>query len=335
MRALPGTGGGDTAAVPPLRRMEAVSMPIPDFQGHLRLRAPRAEELAHRPSCCLTPRDLEILDAATVHPLLTADLVGLALFPPDRADPRYASSRAYARLRSLWLWGYLDRFVLPAPRGYLGSVPDLFALGAEGRRLVTRRPQSTLRPSRANPEELDVRFVRHELLIATVWAHLRALARTGRLRSCHWKPERVWRRSKLYVRQPTGGERLRVLPDGSAELAYPDGGTRLCAVEIDRGTLTNDDLGRKLRAWEAYVRGGRLARDSGHRDASLVVLVEDWGTLSARWNLGRETIPEPSWGRYLIAQTELLAPERFAAEAGWLSLDGQYHRLLDGLLPLG
>ncbi len=309
-------------------------MLLPEFQGRLLLRPPKDEELVRRPSCCLTPRDLEILDAANRHPLLTADLVGLAFFPPDRADPRHASSRAYARLRRLWLWGYLDRFALPAPRGYLGGVPDLFALGAEGRRLVTRPLYGALRPARAKPEDLDVRFVQHELLIAAVWAQLRSLMRTGRLRSCRWTPERAWRTAQVYVRQPDESERLRVLPDGSATLVYPDGTARLCAVEIDRGTLTNDDLGKKLRAWEGFVRGGRLAKDYGHPDASLVVLVENWGTLSARWKLGRETVPEQSWSRYLLGRAELLVPERFAGEAGWLALNGQYHTLLDGLLPV-
>jgi hypothetical protein len=327
--------GDGAAALPPRRRVRVVTVLLGEFQGHLSRRPPTQDELARRPSCRLTPRDLEILEAANGHPLLTAELVGLALFPPDRADPRYASSRAYARLRSLWLWGYLDRFTLPAPRGYVGGVPDLFALGPQGRHLVTRRLQSRLRPARAKPEELDVRFVQHELLVATAWAHLRALVRTRRLCACRWTPERAWRTPRRYARDPADGERLRVLPDGAAALAYLDGTERLCAVEIDRGTLTNDDLGKKLRAWEGYVGGGHLARDHGRSDATLLVLVDDWGTLAARWKLGREAVPERSWGRYLLGRTELLAPGRFADEVGWLALDGQYHALLDALLPRG
>ena len=307
-------------------------MLLPEFQGHLVRRMPTAEELNRRPSCSITPRDLDILVAAGVHGLLTADLVGLAFFPPDRADPRHASSRAYVRLQRCWLWGYLDRYVLPAPRGTHGGVPDLFALGSEGLRLVLRRDVRAVAPAKRRVDELDVHFVHHELTVATLWAHLQALVRTGRLRSCRWTPERAWRAADLRFPDASGGS-LRVLPDGYAELGYVDGTVRGCAVEIDRCTLSGERFRRKLRAWERYVSGGQLARDRGHQDSSFVVVTASWERLRELWKAGRQDIPEEDWGRYLFGTTEVLSPERFAMEAAWLSLDGEYRPLLAGLLP--
>ena len=307
-------------------------MPVPEFQGRLVRRLPTEHELAHRTSCSLTSRDLAILTAAGVQSLLTAELVGLAFFPPDQADPRYASSRVYARLQRCWLWGYLDRYVLPAPRGTVGGVPDLFALGREGVRLVTRRVRPAVPPAETRPEDLDVRFVQHELTVAAVWAHMQALVRTGRLRACRWTPERVWRAANVYVPDPLGSGPLRVLPDGSAELEDAGGTVRCCAVEIDRGTLSPERFARKLRAWEGYV-GAQPARAHGRAEASFVVLCETRDDLNERWKAARQTVPEASWRRYLFGTTNLLAPGRFDADQAWLSLDGEYCALLASLLP--
>lgn len=307
-------------------------MAIPEFQGHLVRRLPTEEELAHRTSCSLTARDLEILTAAGVLSLLTAELVGLAYFPPDQADPRYASSRAYARLQRCWLWGYLDRYVLPAPRGMVGGVPDLLALGPEGVRLMAQRVRPAVPPAETRPEDLDVRFVQHELTVAAAWASMQALVRTGQLRACRWTPERCWRAANVYVPDPLGPRPLRVLPDGSAELEYPDGTVRLCAVEIDRGTLKQERFARKLRAWESYV-GAKLARSHGRDEASFVVLCETRAGLTERWKTARQTVKEAGWRRYLFGTTELLAPGRFGSDLAWLSLAGEYCALLAGLLP--
>jgi hypothetical protein len=307
-------------------------MTIPEFQGHLVRRTPTSEELARRASCRLSPRDLDILAAVGVQGLLTAELVGLAFFPPKRSDPRHASSRAYARLRQCWLWGYLDRYVLPAPRGSLGGVPDLFALGGEGVRLVTRHRPGMLPPAHTRAEDLDVRFVQHELTVATVWACLQALVRAGRLGACRWTPERAWRAANVRVPAGLNRQALRVLPDGSAELAYPDGAVRSCAVEIDRGTLSEERFLRKLRSWERYVTASLPGGDDAF-DASFVVLTETWDGLTARWQAGRQVVPEAHWGRYLFGTTELLTVERFGADQAWLALTGEYCALLDGLLP--
>jgi hypothetical protein len=152
------------------------------------------------------------------------------------------------------------------------------------------------------------------------------------VRACRWTPERCWRAANVYVPDPLGHRPLRVLPDGSAELEYPDGTVRLCAVEIDRGTLKQERFARKLRAWEGYV-GAHLARAHGRDEASFVVLSETRAGLTERWKTARQTVNEAGWRRYLFGRTELLAPGRFGADQAWLSLAGEYCALLAGLLP--
>jgi hypothetical protein len=156
--------------------------------------------------------------------------------------------------------------------------------------------------------------------------------RTGQLRACRWTPERCWRAANAYVPDPLGSRALRVLPDGSAELEYSDGTVRLCAVEIDRGTLKQERFARKLRAWEGYV-GAPLARDHGRDEASFVVLSETREGLTRRWKTARQMVPEGSWRRYLFGTTDLLAPGSFGSNQAWLSLAGEYCALLAGLLP--
>jgi hypothetical protein len=102
-------------------------------------------------------------------------------------------------------------------------------------------------------------------------------------------------------------------------------------VEIDRGTLTVERFQRKLRAWEAYVGSGRFGADWGHADGSLVVLVESWDRLRGIWKAGRQQVPEGRWARYIFSTLDVLAPNRFGRADVWLSMRGEYARLLDEL----
>lgn len=306
-------------------------MTLPAFQGRLTRRQPGPAQLDRRPSCRLTPRDMELLVAVGLHGLLTADLLGLAFFSPDATNANLVSSRLYGRLRRCWLWGYLDRYTLPAPRGALGAVPDLFALGPEAAPLVARVDERALPPADWRPEELDIHFLRHELTVATFWAHLQALVRLRQLRACRWTPERLLRARGIRVRDAATGESLPVLPDGYAELIDASGVRRRLAVEIDRGTLSGARFRRKLRAWERY--GGWRGRESDEPACSYLVVTTSWKRLGELWKAGRQEVPEEGWRRYLFADADVLALERFAAAGSWLSLDGEYCALLDGLLP--
>lgn len=312
--------------------MQTAPLLLPPFQGHLVRRPPTEGEVTSRGSCVLTQRDLDIIAATGLHGFLTASLVGLAFFTPLAGTQRRPTSRAFERLRLLWLWGYLDRYVLPAPRGTLGNVPFLYALGTSGLPYVGPSPTKNVMAPRYL-EQLDPRFVQHELAAAAVWAHLQAQVQTGQLVACRWTPERVLRGQRQRVQDPATQQWLPVLFDGYAELEHEDGQVRCCMVEIDRGTLTVDRFHRKLRAWESYIGSGRFTADWGHADGSLVVFVESWGRLRELWKAGRRLIPESRWDRYLFATLNILAPDRFGAADGWLSLRSEYTSLLDGLRP--
>jgi hypothetical protein len=73
-----------------------------------------------------------------LHGFLTTDLIELAFFPPRRGSRSWASSKAYERLRELWLWGYLERIELPVARVLGGRRPFLYALGHQAVPIVER-----------------------------------------------------------------------------------------------------------------------------------------------------------------------------------------------------
>src|SRR6266542_4456131 len=86
------------------------------LRGHMVRRLPTAADVSTRSPIVLTPRDVEILAGVHLHGFLTTELVELAFFPPTSTDRCSPSSRAYQRLRELWLWGYLERVELPVAR---------------------------------------------------------------------------------------------------------------------------------------------------------------------------------------------------------------------------
>lgn len=306
------------------------SLFLPPFQGRLVRRLPSPADLVDRGSCCLGCRDLEILAAVGLHGLLTASLIGLAFFAPAAGASRRPTSRAFGRLRQLWLWGYLDRYDLPAPRGMLGRVPCLYALGAAGLPHAGRRLDGLCAPVSHRPEQLDPRFVQHELTAAAVWAHLQAQVGAGRLVACRWTPERVLRARATRVQDPATGHWLPVLFDGYSELEQRDGTVRRLMVEIDRGTLTIERFRRKLRAWELSLGGEQTARQWGGDGCALLVLTETWERLRGLYRAGRLEVPARHWARYLLATVDVLSPDRFARAGQWLTLDGDYVGVLTG-----
>jgi hypothetical protein len=95
------------------------------------IRRPTPAELAHRTSVVLTRRDVQLLVALHRFGFLTSELIELAFFPPIGPDRRSPCTRAYGRLRALWLSGYVERVELPQ-QGSGGRLPYLYALGRLG-----------------------------------------------------------------------------------------------------------------------------------------------------------------------------------------------------------
>src|SRR3954452_21824615 len=126
---------------------------VQELRGHYVRRLPTAKEISARQPIVLTERDRQLLVAVHQHGFLTTDLVELAFFPPRHGSRSSASSKAYERLRNLWLWGYLERVELPVARVLGGRRPFLYLLGCQGVAYVEQRIASAKLP--VQPRRLD------------------------------------------------------------------------------------------------------------------------------------------------------------------------------------
>jgi len=171
------------------------------------------------------PRDQEILVAVHQHRFLTTELIELAFFPPPPEGPRASEcTRAYDRLRCLWLWGFLERIELPVSRHLGGRQPYLYALGRRGVPYMEAARTDDGGPVRApRTDHMADAFVDHGLLVAGVWAHLVAALRGSRATSFRWLAERELRARGWWVEDPRTGRRLPVLPDGYLAFGLPGG----------------------------------------------------------------------------------------------------------------
>src|SRR5712692_2032654 len=158
---------------------------VQELRGHYVRRLPTPLEISTRSPIVLTERDRQLLVAVHQHGFLTTDLVELAFFPPSAGSRSSASSKAYERVRDLWLWGYLERVELPVARVLGGRRPFLYSLGVQAVPIVEQRMGTAVLPVQARRlDRLDHVFVDHDLKAAALWANLRAQLR-GR-RGCRW-----------------------------------------------------------------------------------------------------------------------------------------------------
>lgn len=246
---------------------------VQELRSHFVRRLPTSVELATRSPIVLTERDQQLLVAVHQHGFLTTDLVELALFPPRCGSRSSASSKAYERLRELWLWGYLERLELPIARALGGRRPFLYALGRAGVPYVEARIGTwslAVQPRRF--DRLDHVFVDHDLKAAAVWANVWAQLR--RRRGCRllWLGERELRARRIRVRSPSTSYWLPFLPDAYFEVTYPSGDVQACLVEIDMGTLTLRRFARKVEAFETALDDGVFQRYFKRHDFEVLVL---------------------------------------------------------------
>jgi len=202
----------------------------------------------------LTERDRRILVAVHVQGFMTTELVELAFFPASGNTRSSPSSKAYERLRELWLWNYLERVELPVARVLGGRRPFLYSLGQPGVRFVERRIGTVALPVQARRlDRLDHVFVDHDPQAAAFWANLAAQRRTftPTVRWWTWLGERELRARRMQVRNPERGFWLPFLPDAYFEVVHADGRVQCGIVEVDMGTLTLRRFARKVRAFEA------------------------------------------------------------------------------------
>ena len=302
------------------------------FRAGLVRRVPAPEELAKRKLLVLTDRDRELLNAVYTHGFLTTELVQLAFFPATGPDGRRSpSSKAYERLRKLWLFAYLERVELPMARSQGGRCPFLYALGRRGVDLVTATGGGTAAVRLRRFDRLDHVFVDHDLKSAALWANLKALIRdeyAGRVRHFRWISERELRARRLRVRDPQrAGRWLPFLPDGFFELWYASGMVQCVLVEIDMGTLSLDRFRRKLRAFEAFLAQDLFHRSFGRSHFEVAVLTTSRRRLDHLWQATRQEVADVRWRDYQFATLDVLDPDEFP-DADWISADNEWQTLL-------
>lgn len=305
----------DTTTVRPLR-------------DHMVQRIPTAREQATRQALSLTSRDEAILAAIATHGLLTTELIEMAFFPTPtdiRAQRGAPCSRAYHRLRQLWLWEFVERIELPVARVLGGRRAYLYALSELGHQHVAGQVDSSADvPEPRRLDRLDARFLEHDLRIGRLWANMQALVRQGRFRACHWTPERYLHARDIKVSDPKTGRPVAVLPDGYVELVRQNGSVLSAMVEIDMGTLTHTQFRRKLRAFQVYTTTGLYQRDWRRDDCTYLVLTTSHQRRKNLWKLARQEIGSRSWPHYWFATAAVLTPSEFVESDAWLALDGTY-----------
>src|SRR5215471_151869 len=187
---------------------------VQELRGQYVRRLPTSAEISSRSPIVVTERDRQVLVAVHQQGFLTTDLVELAFFPPLNGSRASASSKAYERLRDLWLWRYLERVELPVARVLGGRRPFLYAISQEAVPLVESRIGSWRLPVQPRRlDRLDHVFVDHDLKAAALWANIRrALIHRGGCRWL-WLGERELRAKRMRVRSPQNNYWLPFLPD--------------------------------------------------------------------------------------------------------------------------
>ena len=241
---------------------------VQELRGQYVRRLPTAKEIATRSPIVITERDRQVLVAVYQQGFLTTDLVELAFFPPRNGSRSSASSKAYERLRELWLWGYLERVELPVARVLGGRRPFLYALGQQAVPIVESRMGSwTLPVQPRRLDRLDHVFIDHDLKAAALWANVKvALIRRGGCRWL-WLGERELRAKRMRVRSP--GRLLAAVPTRRVLRGpLPERRRTGVLVEIDMGTLTLRRFARKVQAFEAALEDQVLPPPLPERERS-------------------------------------------------------------------
>src|SRR6266851_3539795 len=268
---------------------------VQELRDHYVRRLPTPAEISTWSPIVLTERDVQVLVSVHQHGFLTTDLVELAFFPPTNGSRSSASSKAYERVRDLWLWGYLERVELPVARVLGGRRPFLYALGLQGVPCVEARIGTAVLPVQPRRlDRLDHVFVDHDLKAAALWANLRTQLR-GR-RGCRWLwiGERELRAKRMRVRH--GEYWAPFLPDGYFEVIYPSGDIQACLVEIDMGTLTLRRFARKMQAFETALEDEVFRRHFKRDDFEVLVLAQSRRRIEALRQVARRVVPNERHG---------------------------------------
>jgi hypothetical protein len=270
---------------------------VQELRGHYVRRLPTSTEISTRSPIVLTERDRQLLVAVHQHGFLTTDLVELAFFPPSNGSRSSASSKAYERVRDLWLCGYLERVELPVARVLGGRRPFLYSLGVQAVPIVEQRIGTAVLPVQPRRlDRLDHVFVDHDLKAAALWANVRAQLRGRRGCTWLWIGEREPRAKRIRVRARQADHWLPFLPDGYFEVIYPSGDVQACLVEVDMGTLTLRRFARKVQAFETALDDEVFRRHFKREDFEVLVLTQSRRRAEALRHVARRVVPNERHG---------------------------------------
>lgn len=292
------------------------------LRGHLVRLLPGWRDLEARCPIALTDRDRQLLRSIYAAGFLTADQVATAYFGSrDRAG-----SAAYARLRELWLWGYVDRIQRPVAPAIGGSRPVLQALGPAGVPVVAAQvPGGSRAVQRRRLDRLDDLFVDHDLHAASLLANVTADMRSSSclIRSWSWWSERELRARADRVWDVTNGCWLPFLPDAIVVFVYPDGEHQVCLIEIDMGSQTLRRFRRKVRAFELLLGVGHFQERWGSPTFEVIVLTTTAARLDNLWRVCREEVPPDRRHLYSLATFDILEPSRWLEGGEFRTLENE------------
>jgi hypothetical protein len=298
------------------------------LRDHVVRRIPTPAELRQRRPMVVTDRDRRILEAIADFGFLPTDLIVRAFFPAKEAA-LVPTSAAYARIRLLWLWGFLDRVELPVARIVGGRRPFLYALGARGVRWVNdRRGPDEPAVQRRRPDRLDDRFLDHDLTVARFWVHVLEELRGSYAVLERWLAETTIR-SWWSVPSHDGGRPWPSgIPDGIAEIRYPDETIQCMVVEVDMDTVPLRRFARKLQGFEDARTHGQLQDRLGYADFEVVVLAPTRARIAHLATAARQVVSPERWASYRFAPVAVL-DQVLPRTACWVDLADQTSPLLD------
>lgn len=298
-------------------------------RGHLVRRVPSRDELGERPPIVLTHRDRQILEALADFGFLSTELITRAFFPPEASGRSSPASVAYARLRLLWLWSYVERIELPVARTFGGRRPFLYALGPRGVPWVPEhRATGEGAVTRRRLDRLDERVLDHDLIVAAFWAHLVALLRTTRATLERWVSESTLRAWREQARRGRRERAPSALADGIAEIRYPDDTAQCCLLEVDLGTETLRRFARKVSGFEDYWVSGDFRERFGYDDFEVIVVSPSDRRRNHLRQVAGQLVSPARWAFYRFGTVAALAATD-AAAPNWVDLRNQWSPLLD------
>lgn len=138
---------------------------------------------------------------------------------------------------------------LPVPGG-VGSGKRVLVPGPAAYPLLARLRGVSRAELAAQRRSLAPGTLGHHVALVDVWLGLTLACDQSAVFSLHaWKTDRAWHRQPLRLQAARGGKALTLIPDGSFQLALPDGTRHPFFVEMDMGQMTAARMRRKLAAY--------------------------------------------------------------------------------------